>query len=167
MMKIQSRPGATILVALVVAFGVGFGVVGCELHPTTPTGSSSAGTISTSAARALVDVAAVWASHPMPPCPRVIVGNQPAPAGLELPSDETVAAQLRGVMSPAPESWVRTKLGWVTQQLASTRADIISAPDDNSMSKTFGMYVQHVRSELMVGQDSSDPTDAIYPEGCV
>ncbi|MBN7329814.1 hypothetical protein IUU07_00950 [Mycobacteroides abscessus subsp. abscessus] len=78
-----------------------------------------------------------------------------------------MAAQLRGVMSPAPESWVRTKLGWVTQQLASTRADIISAPDDNSMSKTFGMYVQHVRSELMVGQDSSDPTDAIYPEGCV
>lgn len=157
----QSRMGTRTLTALVVALGVSLGAVGCSERPT------PSGTISTSAARALVDVEKVWATHPMPPCPRVIVGNQLAPAGLELPSDETVARELQGVRSPAPESWVRTKLGWVTQQLASTRADIISAPGDNSMSKTFGMYVQHVRSELMMGQDSSDPTDAIYPEGCV
>ncbi|MBN7315093.1 hypothetical protein [Mycobacteroides abscessus] len=166
MMNTQSRTGTRTLTALVVAFGVGLSVVGCSTHPTTPTGSS---TISASAARNLVDVSAVWAEHPMPPCPRVIVGNQPAPAGLELPSDESVAAQLRGVKSPASESWVREKLGWVTKWLAKVRADIIDAdtPADNSMTDGFNDYARHVRAELEVGQDIPDSAlDGDFPEGC-
>lgn len=114
----QSRPGTTCLVSLVIAAAVSIGAAGCSTHPTTPTGSNGTGTISSAPSRALVDVSAVWATHPMPDCPRVIIGNQPAPAGLELPSDETVAGQFQGVMSPAPESWAREKLGWVTKWFA-------------------------------------------------
>ncbi|MBN7480757.1 hypothetical protein I3U71_09490 [Mycobacteroides abscessus subsp. massiliense] len=63
---------------------------------------------------------------------------------------------------------MREKLGWVTKHLSQTRADIIDAntPGDDSMLKTFDMYVKHVRAELEVGRDSSDPSDAIYPDGC-
>lgn len=82
----QSRPGATTLVSMAVALGVSLGVVGC-------TSTMGASAISTSAAHELVDVSVVWASHPMPPCLRVVIGNQSAPVGLELPSDETVAQQ--------------------------------------------------------------------------
>lgn len=164
MMISQSRTSATRLVSLFVAFGVSIGVVGCSTHPTTTTGS-----ISTSAsARTLVDVSAVWATHPMPDCPRVIVGNQPAPAGLQLPSDESVAAQLRGVKSPGSESWVREKLGWVTQWLSKTRADIVyaNAPGDNSTRDTFGEYVKHIRDELREGRDIPSDLDSRFPEGC-
>lgn len=169
-MTTQSRTGTTNLVALVIASVVGLSVVGCNSHSTTPTGSSGAGAISTSTARALVDVEAVWATHPMPPCPRVIVGNASAPAGLELPSDESVAAQLRGVKSPAPESLVRAKLGWVTMWLAKVRADITSDPasaGSKAEKKTFDSHVEHVGDELRAGQDSSSPTDSIYSEGCL
>lgn len=163
----QSRTGLT---ALVVAFGVSLGVVGCTAHPTTPTGSSGTGTTSTSAeAHELVDVAAVWATHPMPDCPRVIVGNQPAPAGLVLPSDEAVAKSLAGVKSPAPESWVRTKLGWVTQELASTRAGIIDTGGTDgarAQAKDFQLYVEHVRAELQAGKDIPSYLDSTFPEGC-
>lgn len=164
----QSRSGTTVLASLVVASVVAMSVVGCSTHPATPTGSS---TISTSApSQALVDVSAVWATHPMPPCPRVIIGNQPAPAGLELPSDESVAQQLAGVKSPATEGWVRMKLGWVTKWLAKVRADIISDPASAGSAaekKTFDLYVKHVGDELREGQDSSSPPDSIYPEGCM
>ncbi|SIJ34407.1 hypothetical protein [Mycobacteroides abscessus] len=141
---------------------------GCST-PATTSPSPVAGTSTSSAAQALVDVAAVWASHPMPPCSRVVVGGETASPGIVLPSDETVAQQLAGVRSPASESWVRTKLGWVTKHLSQTRQDIIDAnnPGDKSMSKTFDLYIKHVRAELAAGQDSSDPTDAIYPEGCM
>ncbi|SIC79428.1 Uncharacterised protein [Mycobacteroides abscessus subsp. abscessus] len=165
-MTTQSRPGTTNLVALVIASVVGLSVVGCS-HPTTPTGSS---TISTTApSRALVDVEKVWASHPMPDCPRVIIGNQPAPAGLELPSDETVAVQLRGVKSAGTESWVRAKLGWVTKWLAKVRADIIDADTtgDSSMTDGFSQYIQHIKSELAAGHDIPDSAlDGDFPEGC-
>lgn len=164
----QSRTGARTLASLVVTFGVGLGVVGCSTHPTTPTGASSS--VSSSTARALVDVEAVWATHPMPDCPRVIVGNQPAPAGLELPSDESVAQQLAGVKSPAPESWVREQLGWVTQELAATRADIISDPSSAGApaeSERFSQYVGHVKAELEAGHDIPDSElDGRFPEGC-
>ncbi|SLI41282.1 Uncharacterised protein [Mycobacteroides abscessus subsp. massiliense] len=166
----QTRPGTRTLASLVIASVVGLSVVGCSTHPTTPTVSSTSGTISTTAAHELVDVEAVWATHPMPPCPRVIVGNASAPAGLELPSDESVAAQLRGVKSPAPESLVRAKLGWVTMWLAKVRADITSDPasaGSKAEKKTFDSHVEHVGDELRAGQDSSSPTDSIYSEGCL
>lgn len=170
MTNTQSRTGTKFFASLVIAASVSLGAVGCSTHPTT-TGSSTAGTISTSApSRALVDVAAVWATHPMPDCPRVIVGNVSAPVGLELPSDETVAEQLRGVKSPGTESWVRTKLGWLTQALSVTRADIIDnsdAGDANSAeNKGFQRYVGHVKDELKVGHAIANDVDGDYPEGC-
>ncbi len=170
MMKSQSRPGTTKLVGLVIATSVSLGVVGCSHHPTTPSGSSTAGETSSSAqARALVDVEAVWQTEPLPDCPKPpIVFNGDAPQGIALPDKASVARILAGAKSPAPTSWVRTKLGWVTKHLSQTRADIIdaNAPGDDSMLKTFDMYVKHVRAELEVGRDSSDPSDAIYPDGC-
>lgn len=167
----QSRPGTRTLVALVIAATVAMSVVGCSSEHPTPTGSNGAGTASTSAsAQSLVDVAAVWASHPMPDCPRVIIGNVSAPAGLELPDDESVARELRGVKSPAPESWVRTKLGWVTQALSVTRADIIDDSDagdaNTAENKGFQRYVGHVKDELKVGHDIANDVDGDYPEGC-
>lgn len=167
-MKSQSRTGATTLAVLVVALGVG--LVGCSAHPTTTSGSSSTGeTSSSTATRALVDVSAVWQSEPLPNCPKPpIVFNGDAPQGIALPDKASVARILAGAKSPADAEWVHVKLGWVTKHLSQTRADIIdaNAPGDDSMLKTFDMYVKHVRAELEVGRDSSDPSDAIYPDGC-
>lgn len=165
----QSRPCAMKLAVLVIALGVS--VVGCSTgHPTTPSGSNVSGQASSSvSARALVDVSAVWATHPLPPCPRLVGGNLTAPAGLELPSDETVARQLAGVKSPAPEPWVRTKLGWITKWLAKVRGDIISDPGIGAREQAEGFkdYVSHVRSELVAGHDIADSSlDGDYPEGC-
>lgn len=166
----QSHKGATVLAALAIATSVSLGVVGCSSHPTTPTVSSTSGETSSSvAARALVDVAAVWQTEPLPDCPKPpIVFNGDAPQGITLPDKASVTRILAGAKSPAPTSWVREKLGWVTKHLSQTRADIIdaNAPGDDSMLKTFDMYVKHVRAELEVGRDSSDPSDAIYPDGC-
>ncbi len=169
MNKTQSRPGTTILVSLFVAASVG--LVGCSAHSITPSRSSAAGEASSSVAtQPLVDVSQVWASHPIPDCPRVVIGNESAPAELELPSDETVAAQLSGVRSPGSLQWVRAKLGWVTQALSVTRADIIdnqNAADANSFErKGFERYVSHVKDELSVGHDISADVDGDYPEGC-
>ncbi|ORA57330.1 hypothetical protein BST24_24305 [Mycobacteroides franklinii] len=63
---------------------------------------------------------------------------------------------------------MREKLGWVTQELAATRADIISDPGVGAeeQAKQFGQYVKHVRAELQAGHDISDPIDKTYPEGC-
>lgn len=170
MNKTQSRPCATVLVSLFVAASVSLGVVGCSTGHPTSSGLSSVGETSSSAqAQSLVDVSAVWATHPMPDCPRVVVGNQTAPAGLELPSDDTVARQLAGVKSPASESWVRTKLGWITKWLEKVRGDIISDPGIGAREQAEGFkdYVSHVRSELVSGHDISDSSlDGDYPEGC-
>ncbi|ORV76580.1 Uncharacterised protein [Mycobacteroides abscessus subsp. abscessus] len=166
----QSRTGTMKLVTLVVAASVG--LVGCSVHPTTPSGSSSAGQTSSSvSARALVDVSAVWATEPLPDCPKLpIVFNGDAPQGITLPDKASVAKQLAGVRSPATETWVRTKLGWVTQALAITRADISDHPtaSDANMAegKGFERYVAHVKSELLDGHDIADPVDGDYPEGC-
>lgn len=166
----QSRTGTTKLVALFVAASVSFGVVGCSTHPTTHSGSSGAGEPSVSAeARRMVDVSQVWATHPLPPCPRLVGGNLTAPAGLEMPSDESVARQLAGVRSPGSESWVRTKLGWITKWLAKVRGDIISDPGIGAREQAEGFkdYVSHVRSELVAGQDIADSSlDGDYPDGC-
>lgn len=156
------------LAVMALAAVVASAVVGCGGHDSTPSGSSVAGTISSSAARALVDVEQVWASHPMPDCPRVVIGNATASPGLVLPDDASVARQLTGVRSPGSVEWVRSKLGWVTQELAATRADIIDAnsPDDKSMLDGFTRYVEHVKSELIAGHDITDSIDKTYPEGC-
>ncbi len=157
------------LVGLALALGVS--VVGCSSHPTTPSGASSTGESSSSAeARQTVDVSQVWATEPLPDCPKPpVVYNGDVPAGLELPDKASVARILAGAESPAPESWVREKLGWVTQNLAKTRADIIKAdmPSDSSMTDGFRDYVVHVRAELVVGKDIPDDLDGIFPEGCV
>lgn len=167
MMKSQFRPGATKLAALAIVASVG--LVGCSAHPTS-TGSNVSGETSSSvSAQPLVDVEAVWKTEPLPDCPKPpVLYNGDVPAGLELPDKASVARILAGAKSPAPTSWVREKLGWVTKHLSQTRADIIdaNAPGDDSMLKTFDMYVKHVRAELEVGRDSSDPSDAIYPDGC-
>lgn len=167
MRRIQSRPGATVLVSLAIAASVG--LVGCSSRPT-PSASSGAGQTSSSAsARQMVDVEKVWATHPLPPCPRLVGGNLTAPAGLELPSDETVARQLAGVKSPGSESWVRMKLGWITKWLAKVRGDIISDPGIGAREQAEGFkdYVSHVRSELVAGHDIADSSlDGDYPEGC-
>ncbi|MBN7314914.1 hypothetical protein I3U70_26370 [Mycobacteroides abscessus subsp. abscessus] len=63
---------------------------------------------------------------------------------------------------------MRTKLGWLDKALSETRADITDAdsPGDDSMLKTFDVYVKHVRDELQAGQDISDSIDTIYLEAC-
>lgn len=169
MMKSQSRQGTTKLASLFVALTVSIGVVGCTGHPTSSVSSGTGELISSAQTQSLVDVAAVWQTEPLPDCPKPpVLYNGNVPAGLELPDKASVTRILAGAKSPAPTSWVREKLGWVTKHLSQTRADIIDAntPGDDSMLKTFDMYVKHVRAELEVGRDSSDPSDAIYPDGC-
>lgn len=170
MMKSQSRPGATKLVSLFVAVTVSIGVVGCS-HPTTTSGSSGAGESSSSAeARALVDVEKVWATHPMPDCPKPPIERNGGvvPNGVELPTESTVSEILGDVKSPAPEAWVKMKLGWVTQWLLKTRADIITDPGvgADAQSKMFSDYVSHVRDELQAGRNIERELDGSYPEEC-
>lgn len=163
----QSRRGATTLIVLAIAASVG--VVGCTSHPTTPSVSSVGQTSSSAEARQVVDVSAVWATKPLPNCPRVVIGNTSAPAGLELPSDETVARQLAGVKSPASESWVRTKLGWVTKELSATRAGVVDTAGTagaEAQVKDFRLYIDHIRAELIEGHDIPSDLDETYPEGC-
>lgn len=155
------------LVALALTFGVGASGIGCSASGT-PTAPQSS-TISTTAAPNLVDVAAVWQTEPLPDCPKPpIVFNGSVPPGLSLPDKTSVARELQGVKSPASESWVRTKLGWVTQELASTRADIISDPGVGAkeQSEMFVEWVTHVREELREGHDIPSELDGAYPEEC-
>ncbi|WP_157931938.1 hypothetical protein [Mycobacteroides abscessus] len=170
MMKSQFRPGTTKLVALAIAATVGTGTVGCSAHPT-PSVSSSAGETSSSAqARALVDVEAVWATHPMPNCPKPPIERNggAVPAGIELPTEKTVSDIIGDAKSPASEEWVRAKLGWVTQWLLKTRADIITDPGvgADAQSKMFSDYVSHVRDELQAGRNIERELDGSYPEEC-
>ncbi|MBV6362617.1 hypothetical protein HZD78_21975 [Mycobacteroides chelonae] len=170
MMKPKSRSGATKLVGLALALGVS--VVGCSSHPTTPSASSGMGesSSSTAQARPLVDVAAVWATHPMPDCPKPPIQRNggAVPAGIELPTESTVSEILGDVKSPASEAWVRTKLGWVTQWLLKTRADIVTDPGvgADAQSKMFSDYVSHVRDELQAGRNIERELDGSYPEEC-
>ncbi|SIB99936.1 hypothetical protein [Mycobacteroides abscessus] len=166
----QSLTGTKSLAYLAIAATVGLSVVGCS-HPTTPSGASSSGTISTSAeAHELVDVAAVWQTEPLPDCPKPpIVFNGAVPPGLSLPDKASVARQLAGVKSPGSPQWVKTKLGWVTKALGETRADIvhINLPGDDTGLHGFERYVEHVKAELQAGLDIPDSdTDGDYPEGC-
>lgn len=169
----QSRPCAMKLVALAIAATVSLGVVGCSAHPTTPSASSSAGQASSSAsARPLVDVSAVWATHPLPPCPKPPIQRNGGvvPNGIELPTESTVSEILGDVKSPAPETWVRTKLGWVTQWLLQTRAGIVATSGANSTvtNRRFHQYIEHIRAEMKAGQDIADSAlDGRFPEGCI
>ncbi|WP_237086572.1 hypothetical protein [Mycobacteroides abscessus] len=158
------------LAVLALTFGVGASTIGCSASgtPTAPLSS----TISTTApSRALVDAAAVWAEHPLPPCPDYPGERGGAtPPGLSLPDHDSVEKQLAGVQSPGDVGWVRTKLGWLTQWLSQTRGGIIKAnnPTDTWAQDDFNDYVQHVKAELQVGHDVSDSAlDGDYPERCI
>ncbi len=157
------------LAALVIATTVG--TVGCSSHLTTPSGASSVGEPSSSAsAQTIVDVSRVWATHPLPPCPDVLIGNATAPAGVTLPSDESVAKELAGVRSPASEGWVKMKLGWVTKALGETRAGIIASAGtaaSRAQGNDFELYVSHVRDELQLGRDTASDLDSTFIERCL
>lgn len=168
MTNTQSRTGTKFFASLVIAASVG--LVGCSSHPAPSVSNVSGQASSSVSAQPLVDVSAVWATHPLPPCPRVIVGNVSAPAGLVLPDDASVAKELAGVKSPGTPQWVRTKLGWLTQWLAQTRAGVIDHPESPAARANisgFNFYVKHVASELTVGHDIQDSIDETYPEGCM
>ncbi|MDO3129686.1 hypothetical protein P5V43_21500 [Mycobacteroides abscessus subsp. bolletii] len=170
MMISQSRTGTKSLASLVVAFGVGLGVVGCSTHPTTPTGAS--GSVSTTAARNLVDVSALWETKPLPPCTDYLGTDLTVPPGLSVPDHDSVARILAGVKSPGDESWVRTKLGWLDMWLAQTRAAILDHPEDSNLvhatNTRFGKYVEHLRAELQSGRDISDSSlDSRFPQECI
>ncbi len=166
----QSQPGATVLIGLALALGVS--VVGCSTHPTTHSGSSGAGEPSVSAeARRMVDVSQVWASHPLPDCPKPPLkrNDGQVPAGLELPTESTVSDILGDVKSPGSEPWVRRKLSWVTQALLAVRADIVTyngTAGGDSQLQDFKNYVEHVKIELAQGKDIDSPLDLTYPEAC-
>lgn len=157
------------LVVLALTVGVGASTIGCSQHSITPTASTVLSP--STAAQPMVDVEKVWQSEPLPDCPKPpVTYNGDAPQGLSLPSKATVADQLRGAQSPASERWVRTKLGWITQWLAQTRAGIIDHPDSPGSKlkpQRFSEYVAHVRAELEGGHDISDAElDGRFPEGC-
>lgn len=170
-MKTQSRPGAKVLASLVIAASVSLGVVGCELHPTTDTGSNGAGTISTSAeAHPLVDVEAVWATHPLPPCKDYLGTDLTVPPGISVPDYDSVAKELAGVKSTGSESWVRTKLGWLDRALSETRAGIIAnagTAGARAQGSDFELYVSHVRDELQLGRDTASDLDSTFIERCL
>ncbi|MBN7314692.1 hypothetical protein I3U70_25215 [Mycobacteroides abscessus subsp. abscessus] len=118
----------------------------------------------------MVDVSAVWQSEPLPDCPKPpIVFNGDAPQGIALPDKASVARILAGAKSPATESWVREKLGWVTQWLAQTRAGIIADPGAGAKEQAnmFTEWVTHVREELQEGRDIASDLDGAFPEGCI
>lgn len=155
------------LVALALTFGVGASVIGCSASgtPTAPLSS----TISTTENRPLVDVAKVWATHPLPPCKDYLGTDRAVPPGISVPDYDSVAKELAGVKSTGSESWVRTKLGWLDRALAETRAGIIdaNAPGDDTELRGFQRYVTHVKTELQAGRDITDSdADGDYPEGC-
>ncbi|WP_237112276.1 hypothetical protein [Mycobacteroides abscessus] len=163
----QSRSGTKSLASLVVAFGVGLGVVGCSTHPTTPTGAS--GSVSTTAARNLVDVSALWETKPLPPCTDYLGTDLTVPPGLSVPDHDSVTRILAGVKSPGSIEWVKTKLGWLDKALSETRADMVSyngTPGGDSQLQDFKNYVEHVKIELAQGQDIHSPLDLTYPEVC-
>ncbi|BBY56159.1 hypothetical protein H7J07_06740 [Mycobacterium koreense] len=165
------------LPALLVGLGLLVTLVGCSAptHDVVEAVSSMTSSPPPSSAveepRGLVDVAAVWGEHPLPPCDRVIVDNNlAAPPGVEMPSFESVAHELAGVKSPASDEWVRTKLGWVTQWLIQVRTAISTAADPlvgRASSHQFDKYINHTKQELENGHDIPDSAiNARYPEGC-
>lgn len=159
------------LAALVLTVGVGAGAVGCGQHSTITAVPSGTGepTSSSASAQSLVDVSAVWATKPLPPCTDYLGSDLTVPPGLSVPDHDSVARSLAGVKSPGSIEWVRTKLGWLDKALSETRAGIVDAnvPGDETELHGFERYARHVRDELEVGHDISDSdADGDYPEGC-
>lgn len=159
------------LAALVFTVGVGASVVGCGQHSTITAVPSSAGeTSSPASAHPMVDVSAVWATKPLPPCDDYLRTDLTAPPGLSVPDHNGVARSLAGVKSPGDESWVKTKLGWLDMWLAQTRAGIIDHPESPAVKakvETFDDYVGHVRSELGAGKNIPSDLDSLFPEACI
>lgn len=156
------------LVVLALTFSVGASIIGCS-GASTPTAPLSS-TISTTENRPLVDVAKVWATHPLPPCKDYLGTDRAVPPGISVPDYDSVAKELAGVKSTGSESWVRTKLGWLDMWLAQTRAGIVDHPESPSVKskvKTFDDYVEHVHSELGAGKNIPSDLDSIFPEACI
>ena len=165
-MNTVTRGLGTLIVGGVLAVGI----VGCGdgTHEVVGKPTSSVGATSPSPT-ALVDVEPIWKSNPLPPCDEIAVGNLPVPAGVKLPDDDSVDAELQGVKSPAPEQWVKTKLGWLNYNLVRLRADVADHPGTPGVNAELGKfepYVQHVRTELIEGKDISDRLDYVFTEKC-
>lgn len=157
------------LAVLALVLGVGASTIGCS-GVSTPVAEQTTSSTSSASARPLVDVEAVWQSEPLPDCPKPpVTYNGDVPQGLVLPDKASVADQLRGAQSPAPEGWVRKKLGWITQWLAQTRAGIIASPGVGAkeQSNMFAEWVTHVREELQEGRSIASELDGAFPEGCI
>lgn len=158
------------LAALVLTVGVGAGVVGCGQHSTAPTASPQGESSSSASAHPMVDVSAVWATKPLPPCTDYLGTDLTAPPGLSVPDHASVARILAGVKSPGSIEWVKTKLGWLDMWLAQTRAGILDHPESPAVTskvETFDDYVEHVRSELGAGKNIPSDLDSIFPEACI
>ncbi len=156
------------LVALALTFGVGASGIGCSASGT-PTAPQSS-TISTTENRPLVDVAKVWATHPLPPCKDYLGTDRAVPPGISVPDYDSVAKELAGVKSTGSESWVRTKLGWLDRALAETRAGIIAnagTAGARAQGSDFELYVSHVRDELQLGRDTASDLDSTFIERCL
>ncbi|SHX81792.1 hypothetical protein [Mycobacteroides abscessus] len=159
------------LVVLALTFSVGASTIGCS-GASTPTAPLSSTISTTAPSRALVDAAAVWAEHPLPPCKDYLGTDLTVPPGISVPDYDSVAKELAGVKSPGDESWVRTKLGWLDMWLAQTRAAILDHPEDSNVvhatNTRFGKYVEHLRAELQSGRDISDSSlDSRFPQECI
>lgn len=158
------------LAALVLTVGVWAGVAGCGQHAITPAASPQGETGSSASAHPMVEVSAVWATKPLPPCTDYLGSDLTVPPGLSVPDHASVAKILAGVKSPGSESWVKTKLGWLDMWLAQTRAGILDHPESpavKSKVETFDDYVEHVRSELGAGKNIPSDLDSIFPEACI
>ncbi|WP_236737964.1 hypothetical protein [Mycobacteroides abscessus] len=159
------------LAALVLTVGVGAGVVGCGQHSTITAVPSSAGETSSSAsAHPMVDVSAVWATKPLPPCDDYLGSDLTVPPGLSVPNHDSVAKTLAGVRSPGTLEWVKTKLGWLDKALSETRAGVIASAGTagaKAQAQDFQRYVEHVRDELQSGRDITSDLDSTFIERCL
>lgn len=157
------------LVVLALTFSVGASAIGCGQHSIAPTTSPQGELSSSVSARNLVDVSALWATKPLPPCDDYLGTDLTVPPGLSVPDHDGVAKILAGVKSPGSIEWVKTKLGWLDKALSETRADMVSyngTPGGDSQLQDFKNYVEHVKIELAQGQDIDSPLDLTYPEAC-
>lgn len=161
------------LAALVITLGVGASAVGCGQHSTsTAVPSGTRETSSSVAAHQTIDVSAVWATKPLPPCDDYLGTDLTVPPGLSVPNHDSVAKTLAGVKSPGSIEWVKMKLGWLGMWLAQTRAAILDHPEDSNLvhatNTRFGKYVEHLHAELQSGQDISDSSlDSRFPQECI
>lgn len=156
-------------VALGAAFALSLGLSACGGSSDSQVSRGDAATSSAAAAQG-VDVVAIWDTTPMPDCPNpILIENLTQGADDTVPTKASVRAELDGAESPADATWVKTKLGWVTQSLAQVRAGAANRPGTpgvKAMITQFDSYVVHVREELEAGHDIDSDLDYAFPETC-